>query len=441
MHEKCGLYGGVSQNISLEIRRGLFNLQHRGQESAGISVVGDDFKTIKEMGLVKEALPLENVKSLKGNLGIGHVRYSTTGRSEKINAQPLELTYMGAKMSIAHNGNIRNASALIRKFESEGSIFLTNSDTELFLHSLVKKFKSPPSDWNPHKMAEVLFEFDGAFSLLILFEDKVVAIRDPHGYRPLWIYRKGDVTLFSSEDSAFPQGGERFEMEPGSVAIANETHFEYKRLAVKRLRQCVFEYIYFSRPDSIIFSKNVHDVRENMGMKCAEENPVDADVIVPVMDSGFLAAVGFGKASGIPVEPALVRNPWVGRTFIEPKNRARAVREKLSVIENAIKGKRVVLVDDSIVRGTTSKEIVKLVRSANPKEIHFRVASPPVIRECEWGIDISSSRSLIAKKGIENVKRELGVDSVGYLSVEGICEVLGGCENYCLHCFGGGDED
>jgi amidophosphoribosyltransferase len=436
MREKCGVYGGIFPDVALELKRGLFSLQHRGQESCGISVVEDGMlKTIKGMGLVRDVLKGERISSIQSNMGIGHVRYSTAGSSEVINAQPLELTYKGSKLAVAHNGNLENQDEILKSIESHGQIFITDTDTEIFLHKLVRYFRSAPREWDPIQMAKVLFELKGAFSLLFLFENKIVAIRDPSGYRPLWIRRDENSILFSSEDSAFPRGGDVMEMEPGSVAVAKEDDFFYKRLVNKKSRQCVFEYIYFSRPDSNTFGKSVYEVRKKFGEKCAEENPVDADVVIPVMDSGLLAAIGFSKASGIPLEPALVRNPWVGRTFIEPVARSSAVKMKLSVVSKALKGKKVVLVDDSIVRGTTAKRIVELVRSANPSEVHFRVASPPVLSECFWGIDIPDKSSLIARHGIEKVREHLNVDSLKYLSLKSMCEVLGGCDNFCFRCF------
>lgn len=442
MKEKCGLYGGISPDLSTEIRRGLMALQHRGQESAGISVsYGDGMTTFKNPGLVREALPIPRIKEIKGNLGIGHVRYSTAGGSDPINAQPIELDYMGSKVSIAHNGNIENSEELRDEIERSGRILLTGSDTEIFLHELVDRFKSTPSSWDPFEVARVVFEIDGAYSLLLLFEDRVVAIRDPRGYRPLWFRKEGNTVLFSSEDSAFPDGGERFEMEPGSIAVATETSFEYRRMVEKRPYQCVFEYIYFARSDSTLFGKNVHEVREEMGRKCAVENPIDADIVVPIMDSGLAAAIGFSHQSGIPIEPGLIRNPWIGRTFIEPFKRSEAVEEKLSIVKRLVKGKKVVLVDDSIVRGTTMKKIVEIIRRAEPLEIHFRVASPPVKHECFWGIDIPSKDQLVARHDIEDVKKRLGVDSIGYLSVGGMCDVLGGCSEFCLHCFTGRREN
>ncbi len=440
MNEKCGLYGGIFPNVALEIRRGLFALQHRGQESAGISVANGKIVTFKSRGLVREALPVSKIEKMHADIGIGHVRYSTTGGTNSINAQPLELEYMNSKVSIAHNGNLENSQKLRRQLETKGKILLTASDTEIFLHELVEHFKSPPNRWDPYEAAHVVFKIKGAYSLLLLFEDKVVAIRDPKGYRPLWVRKDGNTVLFASEDSAFPEGGERFEMEPGSIAVASKKGFEYKKLVNERPRQCVFEYIYFARPDSTIFGKNVYAVREEMGMRCAVENPVDADMVIPVMDSGLFAAIGFSRQAKIPLEPALVRNPWVGRTFIEPSSRSKAVSEKLSLIKNSIKGKRVVLVDDSIVRGTTSRKIVDLVRKAQPREIHFRVASPAVTDECFWGIDIASKTQLIARNGAERVKEYLSVNSLGYLSLNGMCEVLGGCDTFCLHCFGGRHE-
>ncbi len=438
MKEKCGVYGGVHKGIALELRRGLFSLQHRGQESCGISVVEDGtLRTVKGMGLVRDVLKDEKLSSIESEMGIGHVRYSTAGRSEITNAQPLEVTYKGSKVAVAHNGNLEAQNEFLEKLENKGQIIVTDTDTEFLLHKLVRHFKSPPREWDPVQMAKVLFEVKGAFSLLFLFEDKIVAIRDSHGYRPLWIRKDKNSILFSSEDSAFPLGGERFEMEPGSVAVAKRDGLFYRKLVDARVNQCVFEYIYFARPDSNIFGKSVYRIREKFGEKCAEENPVNADLVIPVMDSGLLAAVGFSRVSGIPLEPALVRNPWVGRTFIEPTARSNAVRMKLSVVSRILEGKKVVLVDDSIVRGTTAKRIVELVRSANPSEVHFRVASPPVLSECFWGIDIPDKSSLIAHHGVEKAREHLNVDSLKYLSLSGMCEVLGGCENFCFKCFKG----
>jgi len=439
MKEKCGLYGGIFSNIALELKRGLFSLQHRGQESCGISVLEDGkIKTIKGMGLVRNVLTDERITPLKTDMGIGHVRYSTAGTSEITNAQPLELTYKASKVAIAHNGNLQDQEEMLKNIEDSGQIFITNSDTEIFLHELVQHFKTPPIDWEPTEMANVLFKLKGAFSLLFLFEDKVVAIRDPLGYRPLWIRKDENSILFSSEDSAFPAGGEVTEMEAGSVAVATKDGLFYKRLEKrKKIDQCVFEYIYFSRPDSNTFKRSVYEVRQKLGEKCAEENPIEADVVIPVMDSVLLAAVGFSRKTKIPLEPALIRNPWVGRTFIEPSARSNAVKMKLSVVSKVLKGKKVVLVDDSIVRGTTSKRIVELVKSAEPSEIHFRVASPPVLSECFWGIDIAHKNSLIARRGMEEVKRYLGVNSLAYLSLKGMCEVLGGCDDFCVKCFKG----
>lgn len=438
MRENCGLYGGVYPRIASEIYRGLLALQHRGQESAGISLVHNRcLSTLKSPGLVREALPLSKIQVLKGDLGIGHVRYSTAGGTDPINAQPIEVEYMKVKVALAHNGNLENYQKLRREIEQRGKVFLTSSDSEIFLQRLVEHFRSPPSAWDPLEMARVVFQIQGAYSLLFLFEDKVVAIRDPKGYRPLWVRRQGNTVLFSSEDAAFPEGGERLEMEPGSLAVATEDRFFYQRLVLRQPQQCVFEYIYFARPDSCIFGHNVYEIREKLGERCAEEHPVNADIVVPVMDSGLSAAIGFSRRSGIPLEPGLMRNPWIGRTFIEPFKRAEAVKEKLSTIADLIKKKRVVLVDDSIVRGTTLKKLIEIVRLAGPKEIHFRVASPPITHECFWGIDIPSRRQLIARNGVEEVKRKVGVDSLGYLSLEGMQQVLGNYDQFCFFCFTG----
>lgn len=438
MRENCGLYGGVYPNVASEICRGLIALQHRGQESAGISIVHNRrLITIKNSGLVREALPLSKIQDLKGDLGIGHVRYSTAGGTNPINAQPIEVEFMGAKVALAHNGNIENYRELRTRMERRGKVFLTGSDTEIFLHRLVEHFCSPPSMWDPLEVAKVVFEIKGAYSLLFLFGDKVIAIRDPNGYRPLWIRRQGDSILFSSEDAAFPEGGERLEMEPGSLAVAGRTGFTYQRVVVSKPRQCVFEYIYFARPDSRIFGHNVYEIREKLGERCAEEHPVNAEVVIPVMDSGLAAAIGFSRKSGIPLEPGLMRNPWIGRTFIEPFKRAEAVKEKLSTVAGLIRGKKIVLVDDSIVRGTTLKKIIEIVKMAGPREIHFRVASPPITHECFWGIDIPSRKQLIAKNGVEEVKKRTGVDSLGYLSLEGMRQVLGDHDEFCFYCFTG----
>ena len=425
-------------NISFEIYRGLFALQHRGQEAAGISVSNrGKIITHKGLGLVRDVFNEDVLNRLGGDLGIGHVRYSTAGESSTVmNAQPLMLEYLGQRVAIAHNGNIEGFSRLREEFERDGTIMLTNSDTELIFHYLVRRFKRPPGEWRPKEIAEFLFStLKGAYSLLFLFKDKVVAIRDPRGYRPLWMYEGDGIRLFSSEDSAFPKGGKKIEMENGSYAVITPESLHYEKIADDVKRQCVFEYVYFARPDSRIFGRSVHLVREKFGQRCAIENPIDADIIVPVMDSGLSAALGFSKHTGIPLEMGLMRNRWVGRTFIKPQNRDESVANKLSAVSDVVKDKRIVLVDDSIVRGTTSKKIVSMLREAGAKEIHFRIASPPVKYECFWGVDIPIREELVASS--RDIVEYTGADSVRYLSLEGMLDVLGESESFCTHCFDG----
>lgn len=440
LRENCGIYGGFVEddNISFEIYRGLFALQHRGQEAAGISVCKDGkIITHKGLGLVREVFGKEDLQNFKGKLGIGHVRYSTAGESATVmNAQPLMLEYLGQRVAIAHNGNIEDFTILRERLERDGTIMLTNSDTELIFHYLVREFKCPPGEWDPGKIAEFLFStLKGAYSLLFLFTNKVVAIRDPKGYRPLWIYERNGMRLFSSEDSAFPEGGKRTEMENGSYAVITPENLRCEKITDDIKRQCIFEYVYFARPDSKIFGRSVHLVREKFGERCARENPVNADIVVPVMDSGLSAALGFSRYTRIPLEFGLIRNRWVGRTFIQPMDRDKGVANKLSAISDVVKDKRIVLVDDSIVRGTTSKRIVLLLRKAGAKEIHFRIASPPIKHECFWGVDIPIRGELIASS--RDIAEYTGADSVRYLSLEGMLDVLGESESFCTHCFDG----
>jgi len=425
-------------NISFEIYRGLFALQHRGQEAAGISVSNrGKIITHKGLGLVREVFDEESLDKLGGDLGIGHVRYSTAGESSTVmNAQPLMLEYLGQRVAIAHNGNIEDFTLLRERLERDGTIMLTNSDTELIFHYLVRRFKKPPGEWEPKEIAEYLFStLKGAYSLLFLFADKVVAIRDPKGYRPLWIYEGKGMRLFSSEDSAFPEDGKRTEMGSGSCTVITPESLRYEKIADDVKRQCIFEYVYFARPDSKIFGRSVHLMRERFGERCAMENPVNADIVVPVMDSGLSAALGFSKYTGIPLEAGLMRNRWVGRTFIKPQNRDESVANKISAVSDVVKEKKIVLVDDSIVRGTTSRKIVSMLRKAGAKEIHFRIASPPVRYECFWGVDIPIRGELVASS--RDIVEYTGADTVRYLSLEGMLEVLGESESFCTHCFDG----
>jgi amidophosphoribosyltransferase len=451
MKEECGVFGafvqGELETKVFEIAKTvLFHLQHRGQEAAGIVISdGKRLKQHKGIGLVQGVFA--NGENYKGQIAIGHVRYSTRGRSDLLHAQPLIAEYLGHEIAIAHNGQLDNADEIRKNFEKQGTIFITRSDTEIFLHVLTRNLRKPPIEWSAKEIGEIFSkEISGSYSLAIATANKLMIFRDPKGYRPLFYSKVDDNYFFASEDSALkiitPEEIDIKEVEQGSYfEISKETIEKGKFSESKNSAHCFFEFVYFARPDSNIFGHSVHVIREELGKLLAKEKPVEADIVVPVMDSGFSASLGYSKQSKIPLELGLVRNHWVGRTFIKPQQsiRQQSVKNKLHPIERVIKNNRVVLVDDSLVRGTTMKEIVNMVRLAGAREVHVAIASPPVKYPCYWGIDIPTSEELVASnKTIEEIKNEIGCDSLAYVSLKGIKELLGDeYEKFCLHCFNG----
>jgi len=420
---------------------GLYAQQHRGQESSGI-VSSDGIRHYSEigMGLVSEIFNEENISHLKGQTAIGHNRYSTQGESELKNAQPINISYHSGPLALAHNGNLVNARTIREDLEKSGSIFRSTMDSEVVIHLIAKSRKQRLYD----QVVDALSHVKGAYSLAILSAGELIAARDPHGFRPLVIGRLGQAYVVASETCAFDLIDATFvrEVEPGEVVVINEeglfSHFPFPP-APKR--HCIFEYIYFARPDSVVFGESVHKVRRNFGKYLAQEYPVDADYVIPVPDSGIGAALGYAKESGIPFEKGIIRNHYVGRTFIEPTQSIRhfGVKIKLNPIRDIIEGKRVILVDDSIVRGTTSRKLVKMARDAGAKEVHMRISSPPTTHSCFYGIDTPARTDLIAATyDVEEIRKFLGADSLAYLSMEGMIKAIGGRgADFCKACFDG----
>ncbi|SHF09568.1 amidophosphoribosyltransferase [Marinitoga hydrogenitolerans DSM 16785] len=446
--EECGVYGVYMKNNENAIPyvvEGLIALQHRGQESAGVAYVShNEIKVYKKMGMVAEIFNNGIMKKLDSSFAIGHVRYSTKGKSEIQNSQPFHVRFKNDHFAIAHNGQIENAEELRLKLEEQGTIFLTESDTELILHILIKNLRKNINKWTLEDVANIIFkEVSPSYSLLLLFKDRIIAIRDKYGYRPLYYYVSKEGFFISSEDSGFyflnSDVNKIYEIMPGEAVEFSEEGIKKIKIKSSEKRYCFFEHIYFARPDSNVFGRNVHLIREELGKLCAKENPVDADIVVPVLDSGFSAALDYSKESKIPIEMGLMRNRYIGRTFISPNQEDReiGVKRKLPPISQVIKDKRIVLVDDSIVRGTTMKKIVNMIKAAGAKEVHVRVASPKVLNTCHWGVDIPDKNELIAAyMDIEELKNEFNADSVGYVSLSSINELLKeDFKNYCFHCF------
>lgn len=444
--EECGIFGGVAfdSNVAPHIQQGLFMLQHRGQENAGICCGDHDLFIHKNRGLVLEVLNEKIIKTIRGKTGIGHVRYSTQGGSDALNAQPFMVKYLSEKVAIAHNGNVKAAMTMKNKLEKEGEVFLTTSDTEMILKKVIRTLCKLPSTWTYEEVGKVLEEnfTGGAWSILFGFPGRVMAFRDPLGYRPLFFCKSKEGLFVSSEDSAFQLLTNKniIELQPGQgVEIIQKTN-SYKIFTFaqeKEHKKCVFEHIYFSRPDSNVFGRSVYLTRVELGKLCAIENPVEVDMIVPVMESGFAASIGYAQQSGIPMHMGLMRNRWVGRTFIQPEQEQRrnSVIKKLIPIKELIQDKRIVLIDDSIVRGTTSKEIVRMLRNAGAREIHFRVASPPIVNTCCWGVDIPTKKELLANcyENFQAIGKFIGAESIGYLSLEGLKNHFGQ-KGWCYHC-------
>jgi amidophosphoribosyltransferase len=423
---------------------GLYALQHRGQESAGIaSTDGERIIFHREMGLVADIFSEEILSRLPGHAAIGHVRYSTTGSSELKNAQPLVVDFESGSIAIAHNGNLVNAQELKRELEVSGSIFQSSMDTEVIVHLIARSKKERVED----RIVDALNQVRGAYSLLFMTRDKLIGVRDPHGIRPLALGRmkgEGGATVITSESCALDLIEAEYlrEVEPGEMIVvdARGTHSHRPFLpAVEHF--CIFEYIYFARPDSIMGGTCIYEVRKALGRQLAMECPADADVIIPVPDSGVPAALGYSEASGIPFEMGLIRNHYVGRTFIEPQQSIRhfGVKIKLNAVRSVVAGKRVVVVDDSIVRGTTGRKIIKMIRAAGAKEVHFRISSPPTCYPCFYGIDTPHRRDLIAATHTEEESNTyLTSDSLGYLSTKGLHACVPSRDtNYCDACFSG----
>ena len=440
--DECGLFGifGHPEAANMSYL-GLYALQHRGQESAGIAASdGVQVRVSRAMGYVADVFDSETLGKLPGSLAIGHVRYSTAGESRLANAQPFLIDCAHGQISICHNGNLVNADQLRTELVRDGSIFQSSSDTEVVLHLYARSRAATIED----AVVDSVSQVQGAFSFLFLSRDHLIAVRDPHGFRPLAIGRLGDAYVVCSETCAMDLIGATYvrDVEPGEVVVINAAGLRsLKPFAPAPLAHCVFEHVYFARPDSYVFGKSVNEVRTNLGRILAKEQPVEADVVVPVPDSGVCAAMGFHEESGIPLRMGLIRNHYVGRTFIQPQSSIRhfGVKVKLNPVRSILDGKRVVLVDDSIVRGTTSRKIVKMVRAAGAKEVHVRISCPPTISPCFYGVDTPSRSELIAATHtLDEIRGYLGADSVGYLSLEGLMSAVGtGRSGYCSSCYTG----
>ena len=442
LHEECGVVGvyGHPEAANL-VYLGLYALQHRGQESAGI-VASTHSKMHLElgMGLVADIFDPGRLLKLPGPLAIGHNRYSTAGKSELVNAQPCMINYAAGSLALAHNGNLVNAKAIRKELGSKGAIFQSTNDSEVIVHLMAQAKSENFVD----RAAEALRQVSGAYSLVLMTENELLAARDPHGFRPLCLGKLDGAYIIASETCVMDLIEAEFirEVEPGELILINEnglqSFFPFKKVESK---YCVFEHIYFARPDSFLFGEHVYAARKEMGRAMAQESPADADLIVPVPDSGVVSAMGFAEESGIPFEMGLIRNHYVGRTFIEPQSQIRnfGVKLKLNAVKNLISGKRLAIIDDSIVRGTTCRKIVKMLLEAGAKEVHLRISSPPILHSCFYGIDTPHKEELIAHShSLEETRKYLGADSLQYLSIKKMLEVLqNGKNKFCSACFDG----
>jgi len=449
-HDECGVVAIFAHPEAEKLAYlGLHALQHRGQESAGV-VTSDGLtqRAHKAMGSVADIFTEAVLSTIRGSLAIGHTRYSTAGDSALLNAQPILVQSNKGAISVAHNGNLTNAMHIRSRLESKGSIFQTNSDTEVIVH-LIALSKEQTL---PEAMADALRQVEGAFSLVMMSNDRIFAVRDTRGFRPLAMGRipavegqKQDTIVFASETCAFDLIGAEYvrDVSPGELIIVGPEGISSTFYSAPAPQSsCIFEHVYFSRPDSLVFGRSVQSSREELGRQLAREAGVEADLIVPVPDSGVTAAVGYSAESGIPFRFALIRNHYVGRTFIEPSQSVRdfGVRLKLNPVRSLLAGKRVVLIDDSIVRGTTSRKIVRMIRNAGAKEVHMRISCPPTISPCYYGVDTPSKKQLIAaNKSIEEIRDYIGADSLAYLSIEGLKKACGEGEriSYCSACYTG----
>ncbi len=446
--EECAVFGAWGDpEASRMTYLGLYAQQHRGQESAGIvSLSGESHLTHKGMGLVGDVFKESDLIRLQGKAAIGHVRYSTSGESDNLNVQPLHAQLFNGPVALAHNGNLVNSPQLKERLKSQGAIFQGTSDTESILHLIAKN----PSNDILVCLKETLPLLEGAFSLVVLTHDKLVCARDPKGFRPLVIGKRpiGDGSfswVVASETCAFDLIGAHLyrEVQPGEIVSFDHQGEHSERFAPKaeKLSKCVFEHVYFSRPDSEVFGLSVYESRKKMGEILARESGIEADLVIPVPDSGVPAAIGYSRASGIPFELGIIRNHYIGRTFIQPSQSIRSfgVKIKLNPQSALLKGKKVVVIDDSLVRGTTSQKIIRLVRQAGAKEVHFRIASPPTTGPCYYGVDTPKKSQLIAAgQTIEEIREYIDADSLAYLSIEGMMEaVKGSKKDFCAACFDG----
>ncbi len=445
VHEECGVFGVMSDKPFVAAAMcyyGLYALQHRGQESCGI-VVNDDgvFVSHKDLGTVSEVFSKTTLSSFpEGSMAVAHTRYGTTGGNNRNNCQPIEVNHQKGRMALAHNGNLSNAAKLRSALELSGAIFHTSSDTEIIAYIVTKERLTAPSI--EEALSRAMNTLEGAYSLVLMSPQKLICARDPHGFRPLCYGKTKDgVYVVASESCALKAVGAELirDVEPGEIIIFSNdgviSRREHCGKAEKKI--CIFEYIYFSRPDSVIDGRSVHKARQTAGEILAKTHPVDADIVIGVPDSGLDAALGYSRESSIPYDIGLVKNKYVGRTFIAPRDRLDQVSIKLSADENVVFGKRIVLIDDSIVRGTTSGRIVSILRAAGAKEIHMRVSAPPFLFPCYYGTDIDSQKNLIAcHHTVPEIAKMIGADSLGFLPVQSLGKLCGG-DHYCASCFDG----
>ena len=438
-HDECGVFAvfGHPEAANL-VYLGLHALQHRGQESAGIvSSNGQRLFEEKGMGQVGRAFKRKNLLRLKGSHAIGHVRYSTAGRSALENAQPFCIDSFKGEIAIGHNGNLVNAEALRRSLEEQGSIFRTTSDTEVILHLIAK---APQTDLEA-AIVHALKQVEGAYSLVFIAPGRIIGVRDPRGFRPMALGKAGDAHVLTSESCALDliDGTFEREIQPGEMVVITASGVKsYKPFPAAPSSQCIFEHVYFSRPDSFVFGKSVHEVRKAFGRELAKEQPVDADVVVPIPDSGVYAALGYAEQSRLPLEFGFVRNHYIGRTFIEPRQSIRhfGVKLKLNPVRRLLEGRRVVLIDDSIVRGTTSRKIVSMVRAVGAREVHMRISCAPTVGPCYYGVDTPRRKELIAAThSVEEIRTFIEADSLGYLSLEGMARAVGSTKGFCTACY------
>lgn len=444
LQENCGIFAIYGAKKAAELTYlGLYALQHRGQEASGIvSSNGNRFCQLKGMGQVNDVFASKEVLAdLKGQMAIGHNRYSTTGSSTIANIQPIQISYKGNKLlAVGHNGNLTNSTSLRKKLEKEGSIFQTTTDSEILLHLIARSKKEKIEE----SLADALSQVNGAYSLVFITPDSILAARDPYGWRPLALGKLKDAWVVASETCAFDIIGARYQrdIQPGEILLINKKGLRsfYTSKKVKHAF-CIFEFIYFARPDSMIFGENVDKVRRRLGHQLAKEKPADADIVIAVPDSSNTHTLGYSEQSGIKFEVGLIRNHYIGRTFIHPEQKIRDLdaRIKYNPVKGVLKGKRIIIVDDSIVRGTTSRKLVNMLRNAGAKEVHFRVSSPPITSPCFYGIDMPTKEELIASsRSVEEIRKYLGVDSLGYLSIEGMLSMPSlPREDFCVACFSG----